>query len=407
LAFNHNSPTLQQYKLLATAFLQQRAPALAVDPFGWIGQSVTVYLDDDPAWDELAGQFRKSGGRLSLDDPLALATALQMPLGLQLEVTDGLKLIAFLGGTRKYLEEVAPGMLRWESRNYRDQPYTRVSLTEVFLANPLLSENGAVRSPSRQSDRSVLQALARLARDRIVGALDFPKFFSSGAVAEAPSSAQWRIAALFARLDGDDRAESAKMLQQAAIYYTASGDGLVITLRESVIQHAIDRWLERRAGNADKQAKRGEAAPLGKHLIVHADRKLLDVLGKIAGKDYQALMQQRAWDNLPILNEWKRLWPKEDPTAVQERLWQTGLVCPGGGRYVWNEDWQTMESTVYGHPDAPRTGPTVPAGLDSLASADFGLTFEGQGLRTRVILSGMNGKKPLAPAEGKPAVPAR
>ena len=43
------------------------------------------------------------------------------------------------------------------------------------------------------------------------------------------------------------------------------------------------------------------------------------------------------WGNLPILNEWKRLFPDRDPVEVHQQVWQVELVCPGGGKYVWNE----------------------------------------------------------------------
>jgi hypothetical protein len=58
-------------------------------------------------------------------------------------------------------------------------------------------------------------------------------------------------------------------------------------------------------------------------------------------------------------------------------------VCPGGGTYRWNEKWQTYESTEYGHPGEPKAGPTLAAGLRDIQSADFGLTFEPDGLRAR------------------------
>ena len=69
---------------------------------------------------------------------------------------------------------------------------------------------------------------------------------------------------------------------------------------------------------------------------------------------------QQCWDNLPILNEWKRNIPDRDPVEVHRRLWDVELVCPGGGKYVWNEKYGTMESTVYGHPGEPKQGPPAP-----------------------------------------------
>ena len=82
-------------------------------------------------------------------------------------------------------------------------------------------------------------------------------------------------------------------------------------------------------------------------------------------------MQLRSWSNLPILNEWKRLFPNEDPVKVHERLWHVTLICPGGGKYVWNDQWHTMESTVYGHPGQPKTGPKAPPLLEPVSIRQF------------------------------------
>ena len=97
-------------------------------------------------------------------------------------------------------------------------------------------------------------------------------------------------------------------------------------------------------------------------------------------------MQVLCWDNLPILNQWKRLYPDRDPVAVHRQVWGVTLLCPGGGKYVWNEKYRTMESTVYGHPGQPKEGPPAPPVLSGFASGDFGLTLENQGLRARVEL---------------------
>jgi hypothetical protein len=110
-------------------------------------------------------------------------------------------------------------------------------------------------------------------------------------------------------------------------------------------------------------------------------------LGGDFDEDAQAAMQMHSWENIPILNEWKRLFQNEDPLKVQERLWHTAIVCPGGGEYVWNDEWKTMESTVYGHPGQPKKGPSISEALGRFQSANFGLTFEEQGLRGRLELS--------------------
>jgi hypothetical protein len=97
-------------------------------------------------------------------------------------------------------------------------------------------------------------------------------------------------------------------------------------------------------------------------------------------------MQLLSWGNLPILNEWKRMYTDLDPVAVHEQVWKIRLICPGGGKYVWNDKYQTMESTVYGHPGEPKTGPNDSPLLSEFASGSFGLTFENQGLRAQVSL---------------------
>ena len=72
--------------------------------------------------------------------------------------------------------------------------------------------------------------------------------------------------------------------------------------------------------------------------------------------------------------------------AVHERLWNVQLICPGGGDYRWNETWQTMESTVYGHPAAAKKGPVLPPFLNRISTGDAGLTFDRNGLRARLTL---------------------
>ncbi len=113
---------------------------------------------------------------------------------------------------------------------------------------------------------------------------------------------------------------------------------------------------------------------------------MLQILAAIASDPYESHMQELAWSNLPILNEWKRRYPDHDPVQLQEQFWDVKLVCPGGGQYVWNDKWQTMESTVYGSPAVPRKGPAIPPLLKTIQHGDFGVTFEEQGLRARVVL---------------------
>lgn len=176
-------------------------------------------------------------------------------------------------------------------------------------------------------------------------------------------------------------------LENLAIYYTAVGGVLTITPNEATLQRTIDRWLAQEKGQAAGTGAPREPRPwLGENVALRVDRKLLEVANVLTREQYQRAMQEQCWANLPILNEWKRLYPDRDPVQVHQQVWGVELLCPGGGKYVWNETYRTMESTVYGHPGEPKEGPPAPPILSSFTAGNFGLTFEHQGLRARVEL---------------------
>jgi len=122
---------------------------------------------------------------------------------------------------------------------------------------------------------------------------------------------------------------------------------------------------------------------LGEHLGLQAGAKALAVLERVFGDKYLTLMQVRSWGNIPILNELRAVQPERDAVALYEQLWQTRLVCPGGGTYQWNDQWHSYESTVYGHPGQPRKGDAVPPVLRRFIRGNSGVTFENDGLRAR------------------------
>ena len=117
-AVNHTSPEVRWADDLAS----HTAHGLTL---GWLGNSVSVYADDDPFWDELIKRNK--------DDNLFRfieRRAGRLPIAIHAEVSNGLKLTFFLAAFRAYLEQTAPGMTVWESRSYRGQPYVKVSPSE-------------------------------------------------------------------------------------------------------------------------------------------------------------------------------------------------------------------------------------------------------------------------------------
>ena len=171
------------------------------------------------------------------------------------------------------------------------------------------------------------------------------------------------------------------------LYYSFSSDGLIIAWNQDVLKRAIDRVLERRRLKKDGHPLAAHGQPwLATSVGFQFDKRFVDLISLFAGDDGLQALQALSWGNLPILNEWRRRWPDRNPVDLHEEFWHTRLVCPGGGDYVWNDEWQTMESTVYGHPGQPKRGPASVA-LADVVGGNFGLTFEDLGLRARAVIN--------------------
>jgi hypothetical protein len=176
-------------------------------------------------------------------------------------------------------------------------------------------------------------------------------------------------------------------VKDPALYYSISRDALIVSLNEGLLKRAMDRAAARQKAKAEgKPIAAAEKRWLGSSECLQLDRKALGMIGDLFRNDYQDEIRLHAWNNLPILNEWKRRYPDQDPVEIHQRFFQTKLICPGGGSYAWNEQWQTMESTLYGHPGEPKKGPDVPFLLSSFADLNFGLSFEDKGLRAKLEL---------------------
>jgi len=97
------------------------------------------------------------------------------------------------------------------------------------------------------------------------------------------------------------------------------------------------------------------------------------------------VLRRRAFSALPILNELRRVAPDTDPQELQAQLFGATVRCPGGGRFVWNDEHATFESSVFGCPAAPREGEALPAALKLIRSLSLGLTFDRLDERTHAL----------------------
>ena len=340
LALNPKSPMLRS----AENFLTMMNQAISL---GWLGRWAYVSIDDDPFWSDLAKVKQKDGndevGKFFQEN------IGRIPVELRIDVSNPLRLAAFLTSARAFIEQTAPGLTHWESLKYKDQPYVRIT--------PAKGNQAGLRE-----------------------------------------------------------------LENLTVYYTPIDSALTITLSQKIIERVIDRSLDRKKAGAESGTEGDEVtksdsgakgdspifasrklgqsptrksgqppakdvkAWLGSNVGLRVDHKILEVANAMGRDEYRREMQARCWGNLPILNQWKRLYPDRDPVQVHQQLWGAELVCPGGGKYVWNEKYRTLESTVYGHPGEPKDGPPAPPVLSDFATGDFGLTFENHGLRARAVL---------------------
>lgn len=173
-----------------------------------------------------------------------------------------------------------------------------------------------------------------------------------------------------------------------ALYYAATARSLVFSPSEKVIHRAIER--------ANKLSHPGESiAPelldnarwLGQSVNLQLDGAWLPALQRIAAANFSQEMCRASWRNIPILNEWKRAFPDDEPQATHTAFFKRQLECPAGGEYFWDERRQSMVSSVCGPPGTDSQPELrLPLPYRDLKSAVFGLTFEQNGLRAKVLI---------------------
>jgi len=166
------------------------------------------------------------------------------------------------------------------------------------------------------------------------------------------------------------------------LYYASFSDAFVASLREEVVQRAIERDQARRSGAVADEA----SAPwLGESAGLRLSSGFQGLVALMVGDEWRKERAGLAWSTLPILDEWRRLGVA-DPLAFHAREWGIALVCPDRGRFEWDEQLGAHVSTVFGHPARPIEGPLLPEALRELGAADMGLTFVDGGVRARVRL---------------------
>ncbi|MBI9016011.1 MAG: hypothetical protein JEZ07_02000 [Phycisphaerae bacterium] len=180
---------------------------------------------------------------------------------------------------------------------------------------------------------------------------------------------------------GNIKAEIENDLGQIALYYCTTGDAWVITLNENMIKRALDR---KTAGAENNEFKVNDW--LGESMAVCANEKVMTVIDALFNENLRRQSQLRAWKNIAILNEWKRNYPDMDPVDIHQQFWNMKLICPNGGKYVWDQEFGTMASTVFGHPGKPKGLENKSTVLSGIKKIEMGLTFQDDGLRAKAVI---------------------
>lgn len=173
-------------------------------------------------------------------------------------------------------------------------------------------------------------------------------------------------------------------LDKLGLYYSTVNNVFILTLNEALLKKAIDRHLGRTTAVASSQEDMNGLHFLGGSMGLALHYRFLELVNALTRREVSRLEREAAFRALPILNEWKTLFPNQDPVDLHRRLFGVTLLAPAYGQYVWNEQYRTFESTVHGFPGGSKEGPgALRPPLESLSTANCGLTFENGGLRAR------------------------
>lgn len=167
---------------------------------------------------------------------------------------------------------------------------------------------------------------------------------------------------------------------EPAIYYGIAKNHLVLSFNADLIARAIQRG---NSGNEDEQLDSGTL--LGEHVAWTLKDGFLPVWESVFYSTFEETAKFDSWKNLPILNEWRRLFPDQNPIEVHEYFWRRNLTRHQAEQFEWNEEFSSLESSVFGRPGTPldpKFNNIVP--FMNISRADFGITFENSGLRARM-----------------------
>ncbi len=114
LALNSDSGPFQQAIGMGRSLL----PGLRVNPLGWVGNSISIFLEDGFFWEALA----------QTEDPTRFLNENMnyLPVGVRIANKDSVRLAMFITALRSMSEQSAPGLVRYETRSLDSLEYVAI-----------------------------------------------------------------------------------------------------------------------------------------------------------------------------------------------------------------------------------------------------------------------------------------
>ncbi len=178
-------------------------------------------------------------------------------------------------------------------------------------------------------------------------------------------------------------------LSKLAIYYSTVESVFILSLNENLFKKAIDRHkgVARTPVTTGQEDMHGLQF-LGASFGTAFHFRFLELVSALASDETSKWEQQVAFKALPILNEWRRLFPERDVLEVHSEVFAAKLTAPASGQYEWGPALWSYASTVHGQPGAPKKGPgPLRPPFEAISTANFGISFELGGLRARFSIT--------------------
>lgn len=173
------------------------------------------------------------------------------------------------------------------------------------------------------------------------------------------------------------------MPENANLFVLEHNSKLIVSLSEQTMKNIITRIKAREDGTFKKDEPRKW---LGQNLAVQTNSKFYKAIEVLWQQYYKSELKNQTWRNFPILQEWKREFPDQDPFEFHQKYWHQKMLCAGGGKLIWDKKTDAPMSTVFGNPSKPRIPMRTPTPWQGFKSFDAGVTFDTGGIRGKMML---------------------